>query len=117
MRIGTPYIKFTNEDIYHRVLLSGAIDTTQIKIEKTNKEGSGYETLNDFATATGYSNRNLTGKTYVSLKGTSYVIGLGNCQLIVYCFESSNNYYKVTVVSNNAKISTYDSYADTFTTN
>lgn len=117
INIGTAYMKFINEDTYHRVLLSGAIDTTQIKIEKINKEGSNYETLNEFASASGYTNRNLTGKTYVSLTGTSYVFGLGNCQVIVYCFESSNNYYKITVISNNAKIATYDSYADTFTAN
>ena len=79
INIGTAYIKFIDEDTYHRVLLSGAIDTTQIKTEKISKQGSNYETLNDFASATGYTNRNLTGKTYVSLTGTSYVLGLGNC--------------------------------------
>lgn len=118
MKIGTSYIKLEDEDnIYQKVIVTGQNFVTECEITVDAKEDSSYNSLSAYAASKEYTNRNLTSKNYISLTTTSYVIGYGNCDVIVYCFESENNYYTVEFLSNNADIDMYDSYADTFSAN
>lgn len=117
INIGASYIELEGEDqIYQKILLTGQVYRTQVEFSKVAKS-SAYASLSDFANSLGYTNRNLTNKDYISLSGSSYVLGVGSCDIIIYCFESHNNYYTAEFISNNSNLDLFDSYADTFSAN
>lgn len=118
MDIATSYIKLTNaENIYQKVSFTGQVYVSQMKIDKELKSSSSHQNLTSYASTSEYQNRNLVGKDYISLSGSTYIIGHGSMTVAEYRFESESYYYTITFISNNMNINELDSYADSFSYN